>query len=1180
MSSPKKGHHYAHLAQANSPLHQSPAMNNLIKHQQIPPPSTSTSKKKPKICKSCQRPIIGTLVRALDAVYHIECFTCYDCQKPCSQKFFSAELPSIDNPNNLIPQPLCEYDYFKRIDLICHTCNSAIRGSYVTALGRKYHADHFFCDVCHKLFDSDDYYANKGKIFCHYHYSQLYAFKCSGCKSAILKQYVELNRGGNNQQWHPECFMVHKFWNVDVTVDTIGLGFKNIDQVKNHADSNKLLQVENALEKLTADIWCSLSEFEEYCASCISEMLHSITTCNKHFGLICTANLILKIEILFKACDSLNNFVKLNGYQISKSDSNLPIDKLSKESRLLSAKLLSYMTLLRDITPERLNDHKLSQDLLSLISTLAHYIKLISRTSIILALDYNKISESTKATGLFLSELSKFSSSTSPSTSQQNEQEKNNNVALINTNTSVNNKINSQMTFPFLSGVSTKSKDVCEKCNKSIEDSCALWNGTENNLIIDKRWHINCLSCDKCHAKINHSSKNSIVEMSYNPKKKLLLCASCASEDVDAQLGFKEISKLLQYIYLLKIALLRSKSALSKQDSKFKSNSKNNKNLFLANDDYNKKVNDITRRRSIRESRLLQNVNQSSRKSVILEAPIADAAGTEETEDNEKLSRLVSAKKYLNKHPSLGKKGSKNLRVEELPENKNKQQCLNALTTSKLLQSEKALTLDDIPRIVSTEQAREHRPNAFKYQKRNFSPASNLPPSKSVSQRGNSNPLYHSNSKILKENNKKTSENESDENKRTRQPTAAKATATGVNKDAGEISNNNPDNDKVTHSKRFSDLNFIAHEYLRHVAVFILWHQLPKEKNITLEEFIYKIEVYKSPSFWEKIFGGNSSSGGGGSNSNSNSNSNTNTNSSSGNNNNNNSDNSQFKSGSSTAFGSGNGVFGVPLAIVVEKYGVDSDLGVGTTRIRIPMLVDEIIHAMKTQDLSAEGVFRLNGNIRRLRELVEQLDGGKTSKPDKVFEKVQLKNETPIQLAALLKKFLRDLPIPLMTFKLYQLFLSSLKDKKDIILPLTYSMLPKINRDLLEVLLSFLSWVATFAQVDNNGELEGSKMDVHNLATVITPNIFYSENGVSGEDQFLAIEVINELIESHEKISIIPDPVWKLFKLAQFEHLPGVNINGNFTATSSKEKNDLNSKEIMNKLKAVVEKEGWSSILN
>lgn len=68
-------------------------------------------------------------------------------------------------------------------------------------------------------------------------------------------------------------------------------------------------------------------------------------------------------------------------------------------------------------------------------------------------------------------------------------------------------------------------------------------------------------------------------------------------------------------------------------------------------------------------------------------------------------------------------------------------------------------------------------------------------------------------------------------------------------------------------------------------------------------------------------------------------------------------------------------------------------------------------------DMSVEGIFRKSGNIRRSKDLTEAIDKDPAS--------VDLTQDTPVQLAALLKKFLRDLPDPLMTFKLQRLFLAS-----------------------------------------------------------------------------------------------------------------------------------------------------------
>lgn len=118
--------------------------------------------------------------------------------------------------------------------------------------------------------------------------------------------------------------------------------------------------------------------------------------------------------------------------------------------------------------------------------------------------------------------------------------------------------------------------------------------------------------------------------------------------------------------------------------------------------------------------------------------------------------------------------------------------------------------------------------------------------------------------------------------------------------------------------------------------------------------------------------------------------------------------------------------------MLVEKNGVESNLGAGPSRIRIPTFIDDSISAMKRMgksikigneqdansscivDMSVEGIFRKNGNIRRLKELSDEMDANPNN--------VHLSNETPVQVAALIKKFLRELPEPLLTYKLYKLF--------------------------------------------------------------------------------------------------------------------------------------------------------------
>jgi hypothetical protein len=63
-----------------------------------------------------------------------------------------------------------------------------------------------------------------------------------------------------------------------------------------------------------------------------------------------------------------------------------------------------------------------------------------------------------------------------------------------------------------------------------------------------------------------------------------------------------------------------------------------------------------------------------------------------------------------------------------------------------------------------------------------------------------------------------------------------------------------------------------------------------------------------------------------------------------------------------------------------------------------------------------EGIFRKNGNIKRLKAVSDALDQDPYS--------LELAEDNQIQLAALIKKYLRDMPEPLIPFKLNKLLLA------------------------------------------------------------------------------------------------------------------------------------------------------------
>jgi hypothetical protein len=80
------------------------------------------------------------------------------------------------------------------------------------------------------------------------------------------------------------------------------------------------------------------------------------------------------------------------------------------------------------------------------------------------------------------------------------------------------------------------------------------------------------------------------------------------------------------------------------------------------------------------------------------------------------------------------------------------------------------------------------------------------------------------------------------------------------------------------------------------------------------------------------------------------------------------------------------------------------------------------------------------------------------------------------------------------------------------------------------VLFYFLNWTASFSYIDEDS---GSKMDAHNLATVITPNILYikqkegsaNANAESGDSYFLSIESVYLMIEEQSLFAEVPQEI-------------------------------------------------------
>jgi hypothetical protein len=84
----------------------------------------------------------------------------------------------------------------------------------------------------------------------------------------------------------------------------------------------------------------------------------------------------------------------------------------------------------------------------------------------------------------------------------------------------------------------------------------------------------------------------------------------------------------------------------------------------------------------------------------------------------------------------------------------------------------------------------------------------------------------------------------------------------------------------------------------------------------------------------------------------------------------------------------------------------------------------------------------------------------------------------------------------------------------------------------LEVLFHFLNWAASFAEVDAES---GSKMDSHNIATVMAPNILYPDPKVPGlvDESFISIEAVHMLLENNDQLCEVRRSHSMLFHYAQ-----------------------------------------------
>lgn len=671
-------------------------------------------------------------------------------------------------------------------------------------------------------------------------------------------------------------------------------------------------------------------------------------------------------------------------------------------------KIVSFFSLLSKTQETGVRKLGVTQELLALVTGLAHYLKLLIRICLQGSLRVEREQKNSDGLYQFLDELNDLEA--------------------------IKNDERSLEDITGTSGLSGSLSDCCMSCKLPIEDECTRRE--------EQRCHLACLRCANCARELAQN----LEDVRWSSKNEAIYCNNCEKRVPGGAVGgFERVTRLEQYIFLLRAALARLLGVLKSTGTVPHTADDPNLNGYNSNEGH--------RLETIAEPPLLRSDTRS--KSYGGNADDNPRESSYENTLND-VRRLRSTR--MDKHLSSTIKKARTSRIMDGPDGRSvrpgsagadgsdtrngdfqivEERDSNGESRTELLfGKENALTLDDIPRIVAAEQAKDQRPNAYKHARHEMFRTSITEP------------------KLLNGHQRNFS------------------SGNGLDMPApGEPSSQRRDGPRDGGKRYFSELSALEYFIVRHVAVIAMQPML--EGHFTMEELLNLIETRK-PTFWNKM-------------------------------------GKAFKNDAKKG-SKKKGVFGVPLEQIIERDGADSTDGIGPGALRIPAILDDAVTAMRKMDLSVEGVFRKNGNIKRLNDTMAAIDRDGC-------DAEKLAQQHVVQIAALLKKYLRELPDPLLTFKLHKLFIASQKindeEKRRRVLHLTCCLLPKAHRDSLEILCSFFNWVASFHQVD---EESGSKMDTHNLATVIAPNILYTNAKTPVDDNFLAIEVVHTLIECNEQM--------------------------------------------------------------
>ncbi|KAL7748700.1 hypothetical protein RI367_005853 [Sorochytrium milnesiophthora] len=145
-------------------------------------------------CGRCDRPVTGPMVRALDRVWHKDCFTCEVCNAPVLDGYIASD--------NRI---LCKMDFMQSEQLVCGVCGEQIQNEFVEVHGRKFHSHCKVCHLCKEPMVNKEFFSinDDDEVYCMSHYGELAC--CAACHQPLENEGMVIALAAQ-QRFHPDHF--------------------------------------------------------------------------------------------------------------------------------------------------------------------------------------------------------------------------------------------------------------------------------------------------------------------------------------------------------------------------------------------------------------------------------------------------------------------------------------------------------------------------------------------------------------------------------------------------------------------------------------------------------------------------------------------------------------------------------------------------------------------------------------------------------------------------------------------------------------------------------------------------------------------------------------------------------------------------------------------------------------